>query len=297
DDLEIMLAACRRQEDVFGPRAVLDTVLAQRALARGLVAKCPAPLRPRLLSVYSGLSCAAGAYYLDMGDPERARRCWDAARTAAHDARNPAHACYASCQISFLARLSGDAPTALDRAAAAVSLGTRTDDVLLRALADQMTAAAFALDGQYAAFMAASERAQDALAAGGQAAPPGSLAYWLDEGHLLSQRSDYLLLLDKPEQAADAASAALGRLDTGYVGGCAWLSIRCGTAHLRCGRVEEAAQVLGDAARFASHSPSVRLTRELCTARAQMQQWRSTHPVKMLDELLAAYGFEVPTSD
>ncbi|MGH3567804.1 MAG: hypothetical protein ACRDRH_17595, partial [Pseudonocardia sp.] len=296
DDLEIMLAACRRQEDVFGPRAVLDTVLAQRALARGLVAKCPASLRPRLLSVYSGLSCAAGLYYLDMDDPERARRCLSAARTAAHDARSPAHACYASCEISFVAGMSADASTALDMAAAAGSLAARTDDMSLRALTHQMAAGAFALDGQYAAFMAASERAQDALAAGGQVHPE-SLAYWLGEGELLSQRSAYLLLLDKPEQAADAASAALGRLDAGYVSSLAKTSICCGKAQLRCGRVEEAAQVLGDAARFASHSPSVRLTRELCTARAQMQQWRSTHPVKMLDEQLAAYGFEVPTSN
>jgi len=144
--------------------------------------------------------------------------------------------------------------------------------------------------------MAAFERAQDALATSGEASPE-SPAYRLDEGFLLSQRSDYLLLLDKPEQAADAASAALGRFDAAYVGGHTRLSIRCGTAYLRCERVEEAAQVLGDAARFASHSPSVRLTRELCTVRAQMQRWRSTHPVKMLDEQLAAYGFEVPISD
>jgi hypothetical protein len=56
DHLDAILQYCKRQNDTWGPRAVLDTVLAQRNLARDLTAGCPAALRPRLLSLYSNMS-------------------------------------------------------------------------------------------------------------------------------------------------------------------------------------------------------------------------------------------------
>ncbi|MGH3831629.1 MAG: hypothetical protein ACRDRS_14480 [Pseudonocardiaceae bacterium] len=46
---------------------------------------------------------------------------------------------------------------------------------------------------------------------------PESLAYWMHEGTLDSQRSLFLCLLDKPKQAVQAASDAQARFDRTFV--------------------------------------------------------------------------------
>jgi len=51
--IEAVLWHCRRQDHALGPRAALNTVLAQRDLARALVPDCPAALRPQMLSALS----------------------------------------------------------------------------------------------------------------------------------------------------------------------------------------------------------------------------------------------------
>jgi hypothetical protein len=83
-----------------------------------------------------------------MGHPDAARRYFEHARRAGHDARNPACAAYAAANASFAAFLRGETCTALD-AAAARSLAARTDDARLKALAELQAAGAYALDGQH----------------------------------------------------------------------------------------------------------------------------------------------------
>lgn len=62
DHIDTMLQHCQRQEDALGPRAVLQTVLAQRQMVRALLDGCPVALRSHLLSVYSSISSSAGFY-------------------------------------------------------------------------------------------------------------------------------------------------------------------------------------------------------------------------------------------
>jgi hypothetical protein len=165
NNLAATLAHCKRLEDKLGPSAVMDTVTAQYHLVRHLLAGgCPDRLRQPLSVVDSTMASAIGGYLINMGDHRLAQRYFHRARRAGHDARNPACAAYAAANASFAACLRGDTAAGLDTAAAARSLAARTDDVQLKALAEQMAAGGYALDGQYGPCMAACARAHEFLA-------------------------------------------------------------------------------------------------------------------------------------
>ena len=224
---------------------------------------------------------------IDMGNPEEAMRYFKHARRAGHDAGNPACAAYAAANTSFAAFLRADTPTALDTAAAARSLAARTNDPRLKALAEHMAAAAYALDNQYGLCMAACDRAQEILASTNGCAPD-SPAYWVHEGALDSHRSLFLCLLDKPKEAVEAAIKAKARFDRTYVRSYGHCQIRFGHALVLSNEITEAARVLGDAASQAHLSP--RLTAELHATRALMQPWENTQAVKTLDAQLESCG-------
>jgi hypothetical protein len=73
----------------------------------------------------------------------------------------------------------------------------------------------------------------------------------------------------------------------------AFCTLHLGVARLHCGEVEEAARVIGDGVVLASQSPSVRLTREVRAARAQLEPWKDTRAVRELDERLVGVGLEL----
>ncbi len=288
ENLAVTLASCKRLEDKLGPCEVLDTVVAQHGLVRHLLAGgCPDNLVKPLKLVESDMASAIGGYLIDMGRPEAASGYFQRARRAGHHAGNPAYAAYAAANASLAAFLRGDTPTAVDTAAAARSLAARTSDPRLKALAEQMAAAAYALDGQYGPCMAACARAHDFLAsANGGAA--NSLAYWVHEGTLDSKRSVFLCLLDKPRDAVNAASNARDRYNRTFVGAYGFCQVRLGHALVLDKDIDEAAHVLGAAASYARLSP--RLTQELHTTRALMRPWENTKTVKELDAQLHACG-------
>lgn len=286
NNLAVALAQCKRLEDKLGPCEVLDTVVAQHGLVRRLVEGGPPDkLRPSLLVVDSNMASTIGAYLVDMGDHGLAQRYFQHARKAGHDAHNAPCAAYAAANASLAAFLRGDTPAALDTAAAARSLAARTGDARLKALAEQMAAAAYALDGQYGPCMAASARAHDFLASASGTAPD-SLAYWIHHGTIDSQRSLFLCLLDKPNEALEAASNAQAQFDRTFVGSYARCQIRLGHALVLSHDITQATRVLGQAANQAHLSP--RLTGELHTTRALLQPWNNTKTVKELDDQLHA---------
>lgn len=82
----------------------------------------------------------------------------------------------------------------------------------------QRAATAHATDGQYKVCMMELEKAQDGLASAGQVSVESSL-YFYNEGYLTSHRSECLLRLGKPQEAAASASAGLGLYDTSFVDG------------------------------------------------------------------------------
>jgi tetratricopeptide (TPR) repeat protein len=157
--MESIFQHCQRQEDAFGPHAVLHTVIAQRELVDSLLDECPGELRPRLLSVYSSMSSSAGYNFFDLDDPAGAMHYCDQARAAAQEARNAELAIYALCNMSYLASQQGKAHAAIDFAVAAQSLSGKTDDVLLQVYAAERAASAYAVDGQYKECLSEFDRA------------------------------------------------------------------------------------------------------------------------------------------
>ncbi|MGH3849495.1 MAG: helix-turn-helix domain-containing protein, partial [Pseudonocardiaceae bacterium] len=287
-NLATTLAYCMRQEDTLGPCEVLDTVVAQHRIVRHLLGGCPDGLRKSLRLVDSSMATSIGCYLIDMGQSDGARRYFERARRAGHDARNPACAAYAAAWATRAAFLRGDTPIALDTAAAARSLAARTDDAQLKAFVEKTAADAYALDGQQRPYKAACERASTFLASGNGCAA-GSLAYWVHEGTLDTYRSKFLALLGKPNQAVQAATDALARYDhTPYVHFYAFCEVGLGNALVLAKEIPEAARVLGDAASLAHRSPQ--FTAELHATRALMRPWDGTQAVTTLDAQLEAYG-------
>ena len=289
DYLATMLRDCKQRDDVLGPCAVLHTVLTQRQLARHLLAECPAPLRPRLLAVYSGMSSSVGDYFFDLNDLDNARYYYDQARVAAHEGCNTELSIYALCSMSYAASSHGQAHAGIDLAAAAQSLANKSDDVLLRVCAAERAGTAYAVDGQYKPFMAEFDRAQDYLISAGNVSPE-SPAYYYHEGLLASHQSECLLLLERPKEAAASASTGLRVFNKSYVDGYALCTLHLGNSYLQAGEVEEAVQVIGSAASLAAQNRQSRLVTELYTARGRMQPWEGTRAVRELDEWLVGFG-------
>lgn len=289
DHLATILHYCKQQNDMLGPRAVLHTVLTQRWLARHLVTECPAPLRPRLLAVYSGMSSSVGDYSFDLNDLDSARYYYDQARAAAHEAHNTELSVYALCGMSYAASTQGKAHAGIDMAAAAQSLAIQTDDPLLRVCAAERAGTAYAVDGQYKLCLTEFDRAREGLLSATDA-PPESPAYYYHEGTLASHESECLLLLGKPKEAAICASTGLAVFNESHVDGYAFCTLHLGNARLQMGEIDEAAQAIGDAAVLAARNRQPRLVKELRITRGRLQPWHNTAAAKELDERLRGWG-------
>jgi tetratricopeptide (TPR) repeat protein len=296
DHLVTILRDCKQQDDAFGPRAVLHTVLTQRLLTRHLLTDCPSSLRPRLLSVYSGMSSSVGDYLFDLNDLDSARYYYSEARAAAHEAHNTELSIYALCSMSYAACSQDTAYAGIDLAAAAQSLAAQTDDPFVRVCAAERAGTAYAVDGQYKPFKAAFDRAHDDLISA-EDVPPESPAYYYHGGLLASHQSECLLRLKKPREALISASTGLTRFNKSYVDGYALCTLYLDNAHLQTGEIDEAARVIGDAASLATQNRQARLMKELHVTRARLQPWQATQAVKALDEQLARCGIGIGERD
>lgn len=289
DNIEALFRNCKRQEDALGSRIILNTVLAQRSIIHDLLKDCPDELRPRLLSVYSDMSTSIGYYFFELNDLDSAWYYCDQARVAAHNADNTALGIYALCEMSYFASWQGKAPAAIDLAASAESLLHKTDDPLMRVGVAQRSATAYAIDSQYKTCMVQLERAQATLSSTGGASVESPL-YFYNEGYLASHRSECLLRLRQPQEAAVSASAGLTLYDQSFVDGYAVCTLHLGNAYLQAGEIDEAAQVIGSVAVLSAQTHSARLTKEMRTTRVRMEPWRETQAVKELDERLVGVG-------
>jgi transcriptional regulator with XRE-family HTH domain len=291
DHIETILQDCKRQDDTFGPYAVLYTVIAQREWVDSLLDECSDELRPRLLSVYSSMSTSIGNYFFELDDVASAMHYCEQARAAAREARNTELAIYTLCTMSFFASWQGKAHAGIDLAAAAQSLGTKTDDQLLRACTATECGMAYAVDGQYKEAMTAFDQASAGLALPAAQRSPESPVYWLQEGLVARHLSDCLIRLGKPVEAIAAAERGLQLLDSSFVGSLAFCNLSLGTGRLLSGEVEEAARVIGEGALLATKHRSALLTREVRAARERLQPWHTIPAVKELNGGLRGMGF------
>ena len=289
EHIETILSDCKRQEDRFGPYSVLNTVIAQREFVDSLLDECSDELHSRLLSLYSSMSSSIGTYFFNLEDPGSAMHYLDEARAAAQEAHSTELSIYALCEMSYFSSWQGKTHAGLDYAAAAKSLASKADDVLLQVFAADRAGIAYAVDGQYKEAMNEFDRALTGLQQPAGSLPP-SAVYWIHEGFIANSQSYGLLRLGRPAEAAAVAERGLKLIDSSFISGLAFCNLRLSTARLLCGEIEEAARLTSEGALLATKNRSTRLTSEVKTARGRLQPWHDTAAVKELDERLWGMG-------
>jgi ATP/maltotriose-dependent transcriptional regulator MalT len=120
--------------------------------------------------------------------------------------------------------------------------------------------------------------------------PPQSMAYFYSRGQLDATRSQCLLQLGDTAQSITAGHAALAGIHHSFVRNRAFSALRVGSAYLASGEIDQAARILGDAARLAAQNGSARLMEEFRATWGQLRPWARTREVRDLDELVIGYG-------
>lgn len=290
EHIDGMFRYCQLQEDALGSRAVLPIALGQRNLVDDLLRECPDNLRPRLLSIYSNMSTSIGYYFFELNDIDNARYHHGRARSAAHEGGNIELAIYALGEWSYTESWYGNIPAGIDLAAAAQALLGKTGDPLMQVSTTQRAASAYAFGGQGKACIAELDKVRVSLDDSANQASPESPVYFFNTGYLASHRSECLLRIGKPREAAASARSGLALYDRSFMDGYGVCALHLGNAALQSGEIEEAAHAVGDAADLATRTRSARLIKELHTTRARLQPWQKTQAVKILDDQLQAYG-------
>jgi hypothetical protein len=288
EHIETVLWRCQRQDDALGPQAALDTVLAQRNLARVLVRDCSASLRPRMLSVLSNASRHAGWLSFDLNDFDSARYYYEDARALAHEAENIELGAFVLCNMSHLATWQRQPRIGIDHAVAASEWAKRTDDVSLQAYAADVAARAYAADGQAEKCLAALDAARNGAAKASDQQP--GYIYFYGEGVHTMTRCLCHLELRNPQRAAVYAHQAVNTLDQSYARNVALATVHLSVAYAQSHEVDEAARLLGEAGAMAACNSSARLVGQLEEARTALQPWQHTSAVQTLDERLASFG-------
>ncbi|MDQ3760452.1 MAG: hypothetical protein M3460_01725 [Actinomycetota bacterium] len=287
EHIEAVLWHCRRQDYALGPQAVLDTVLAQRDLARALEPECPAVLRPRMLSALSEASRQAGWLAFDLKQFDHAGYYYEDARALAHEAENIGLGAFVLCEMSHLATWQGRPRIGIDHAVAAGQWAQRTDDMRLRAYTADVAARAYAADGQRDACLTALDTAHTAVTAAGDHTPSYTT---YDEAVHISVRGECHLKVREADHAISYAQQSLKTLDRSNARDVAMTIIDLGEAYARCKEIDEAARLFGDAGELVALNSSARLIERLKQGRAELQPWNDTTAIRQLDERLASYG-------
>ncbi|MGH3947522.1 MAG: helix-turn-helix domain-containing protein [Pseudonocardiaceae bacterium] len=289
DHIEEVLYHCMRQDDALGPQAALDTVLAQRSLARVMLIECPSEHRARLLSVYANLSAYAGWLAFDLNDFDGASYYYEAARTDAHEAHDAELGALILCNMSHLATWRGRARVGIDHAVAAQVWARKTGNVALQAYACDRAARAFALDKQQSACFDEIDNAQAQLAAV-ESSLGNSLMYFYNDGLLANTKSLCLLALGDAKRAIAHAKRSLNLIDTSFVRNRAFSTLYLARAYIQEKKIDNAAALIGEAADLTMRNRSARLVDTVRSARSDVQPWVGTRTVAALDERLASYG-------
>jgi tetratricopeptide (TPR) repeat protein len=290
DHIEGVLWRCMRQDDSLGPQSALDTVLAQRNLAYGMLSGCPERVRPRLLSAFANLSRFAGWLSFDLNDFDSGWYYYDQARTAAHEAQDTPLGALVLCHMSHLATWQQHPRVGIDHAVAAQGWALHTGDPLLHAFSHDVAARAYAMEGERDACFAALDHAQRAVDGAAALAPRHSLAYFYSQGQLEATRSHCYLRLQDSERAATSGIHAFGLLDHSFVRNRAFTALRIGSAYLASGEIDQAAKLVGQAARLAAHNGSARLIQEFRATYGHLRPRAGSRVVRDLDEEIVSYG-------
>ena len=294
NDIETGLRLSLAQNDRFGPLAVLQMVQGQIRIAEALLRECPTPHEQRLWGLHGALSQLAGWMYFDLWDFGRASRHLEDARRSAHRARYDAMASLALCNLAYLEVWSprGDPRMGIDHAVAAQTWARRSDDGRLEAYATQMAAYTFAANDQLDDCLTALDAADEMIAAVPDSDDTPSVAYFAGPGLAASIRSDCLHQLGNGAPALRAAQGALAAIDPDHARNHALAHLDTAHAYTDLGEIEAAATSITESARVAVTCRSDRLTLRIRRARAGLDRWSTTAPVRALDDQLIGYGFD-----
>ncbi len=290
DCIEEVLHQCMRQDEILGPRAVLEIVQAQRNLVLVMQAEAPDQLRPRLLSLFSKLSALAGWLSFNLNDFESAQCHHEEARRAAHEAQDAELAAFVLSDMSYVAAWRGLARVGIDHAVAAKDWARSTDNPLMHSYVADRAARAYAIEGERQACMEELEVARSELSAAIARGQRSRLLWFYHKWLLSSTESFCHLRLGDPRRAAEASIRSLALIDSSFVRNRALITVRLGVSKLREENIDEAARVLGDAADLAARNRSARLVDRLRAARAEIGPWETASAVRELDQRLAAHG-------
>ncbi|MFD6391170.1 hypothetical protein [Nocardia sp. NPDC060259] len=292
DNIEEALQIFLAQNDTYGPHAIMPMVTGQIMITEALLRECPPALEQRLHGLHSNLSQLAGWMHFDLANFEEATRHYEDGRRSAHRAHDDALAALILCNLSYLQVCEGDPRVGIDHAIAAQNWARRVPDWRMQAYADDITAYAYAASGQHFDCMAALDAADATIAAGDTSSGPiESVAYFHGPGLASSIRSECLHRFGDGHGALAAAQDARGFIDPSHLRNFALVHLDIAHAYTDTGQIEGASAAISDSARLAVSCRSDRLVDRIQKARSGLDRWRTTTPVRTLDEELDSYGF------
>lgn len=297
-----------RQEDVLGPQAVLETVLAQHGLVRRLLNGNRDPrLQQRLLAQFADVSRFIGWLLFNAGDFGGAEHYYAQARRAAHDADDDLLTSYTLAQWSHLATWTGDPRLGVEHALGALAWAQRADSPILTAYAHDVGARAYAgvLRRERAGPRARSRtrdhgRCRSAMAASrtrlGDSTPgdPGhDLVYFFEPNMATLTGALCHLDLHEPEAAITAAREAITAMGGRYPRNQAFGHLYLSKAYAQQREIGQACAELVEVAKLIDRNRSHRLITVATEARRALSPWNRTDEILRLDEQLRAYGLPV----
>ncbi|MGQ0776819.1 MAG: hypothetical protein ACT4NY_20775 [Pseudonocardiales bacterium] len=206
----------------------------------------------------------------------------------AHEAQDIELGAFVLCNMSHLATWQGQPRIGIDHGVATGQWANRTGDLRVRAYTADVTARAYAADGQRTACLTALDAAHTALTRADDQQP--SYIHFYDEALHISVRGLCHLELHDGQRAAEYGQQSLSNLDRSRTRNVAMTIVDLGRAYVQCNEIDEATRLLGDAGEIAARNSSARLVELLKQGRADLQPWKDSAAVRALDDRLRSHG-------
>jgi tetratricopeptide (TPR) repeat protein len=266
---EKSLDGLRKQGDVLGPQAAMQSALAHRQLAVSLGKMAPKSYRFRALSVAAELNQIVGWLCFNLGDYRGARHYYDEARSLAHDAHNVELVTYVLCTMGHLAVWEGKPRVGIDHAIAAQAWAAQAANPRAEAYAADIAARAFAADQEAGRCRTALETEQTALAAleNGEGGLP--LWYFYDESFYWATTSECALWLRDTDRALEAAATSLRLIDPSNLHNYAFTMLIRAEALLQKGEAEESSEIIGNVGTLVRANTTRRIGQKIVDLRSR----------------------------
>ncbi|MEZ0077298.1 hypothetical protein [Planotetraspora sp. GP83] len=301
DHVAAILRHVIRQEDILGPQAVMETVLAQQGLVQRLLpATANEGLRQRLMTLFADTSRFMGWLLFNSGDFAGADYYYGQALRAAHEADDDLMSSYVLAQRSHLATWTGDPRQGVEHALGALVWAQRGGSNILVAYAQDVGARAYAgvlrrerarAQGKdYVRCRTAMTAARAGLAASGPDDPGRALAYFFEPNMLTLTSALCQLDMGEPDQAIADARAAMAAMGGQFPRNRAFGHLYLSRAYTQKREIAEACAELVQVARLTGRNRSQRVVTVVTGARQALSPWNRTGAVVALDEQLRSYG-------